>query len=103
MPVGSHVKRASGNRALCEATQQPEIGKGPVDRQTEITPYKSACGKVSRVRHMVPGGSRESLPKRKVRFADNRPEAILGAAEPMAKEAGSPPAIGFERCSFHLP
>jgi len=34
---------------------------------------KSACGKVSRVRHMVPGGSRESLPKRKVRFAD-RPE-----------------------------
>jgi hypothetical protein len=28
-------------------------------------------GKVSRVRHMVPGGSRESLPKRKVRFADD--------------------------------
>ena len=27
--------------------------------------------KVSRVRHMVPGGSRESLPKRKVRFADH--------------------------------
>ena len=35
-----------------------------------ISPGKSACGKVSRVRHMVPGGSRESLPKRKVRFAD---------------------------------
>src|SRR5260370_14378492 len=27
-------------------------------------------GKVSRVRHMDPGGSRESRPKRKVRFAD---------------------------------
>jgi hypothetical protein len=27
--------------------------------------------KVSRVRHMVPGRSRESLPKRKVRFADH--------------------------------
>jgi hypothetical protein len=35
-----------------------------------ISPGKSACGKASRVRHMVPGGSRESLPKRKVRFAD---------------------------------
>ena len=33
----------------------------------------AACGKVSRVRHMVPGGSWESLPKRKVRFADNTP------------------------------
>jgi hypothetical protein len=32
---------------------------------------KSACGKVSRVRHIVPGGSRESLPERKVRFADH--------------------------------
>jgi hypothetical protein len=28
-------------------------------------------GKVSRVHHMVPGGSPESLPKRKVRFVDN--------------------------------
>ena len=41
-------------------------------------------GKVSRVRHMVPGGSRESLPKRKVRFAD-KPEvpqcARLAAAD----------------------
>src|SRR5260370_24509991 len=35
-----------------------------------FSPYKSACGKVSRGRHMVPGGSREYLPKRKVRFAD---------------------------------
>ena len=35
-----------------------------------ISPHKSACGKVSWVRHMVPGGSRESLPKRKVQFAD---------------------------------
>jgi len=34
------------------------------------TPEKSDSGKVSRVRHMVPGGSRESLPKRKVRLAD---------------------------------
>jgi hypothetical protein len=38
-----------------------------------ISPGKSACGKVSRVRHMVPGGSRKSLPKRKVRLAD-KPE-----------------------------
>src|SRR5258708_3611141 len=38
-----------------------------------ISPQKSACGKVSRVGHMVPGGSRESLPKRKVRFADQPP------------------------------
>jgi hypothetical protein len=37
---------------------------------------KSACGKVSRVRHMVPGGSWESLPKRKVRFADNTEPAF---------------------------
>jgi hypothetical protein len=33
----------------------------------------SACGKVSRVRHMVRGGSRESLPKHKVRLADQPP------------------------------
>ena len=39
--------------------------------ETKIGTLKSACGKVSRVRHMVPGGSRESLPERKVRFADN--------------------------------
>jgi hypothetical protein len=37
---------------------------------SQISLAKSACGKVSRVRHMVPGGSRESRPKRKVRFAD---------------------------------
>jgi hypothetical protein len=37
----------------------------------EISNRKSACGKVSQVRHMVPGGSWESLPKRKVRFADH--------------------------------
>jgi hypothetical protein len=35
-------------------------------------------GKVSRLRHMVPGGSRESLPKRKVRFADH-PEVALNS------------------------
>jgi len=35
-----------------------------------FSPEKSDCGKVSRVRHMVPGGSRESLPERKVRLAD---------------------------------
>ena len=43
-----------------------------------ISPGKSACGKVSRVRHMVPGGSRESLPKRKVRFADQPPGTANG-------------------------
>jgi hypothetical protein len=38
--------------------------------EDQIGPDMSACGKVSRLRHMGPGGSRESLPKRKVRFAD---------------------------------
>jgi hypothetical protein len=42
-----------------------------VDVEEQICNAKSACGKVSRIRHMVPGGSRESLPKRKARFADN--------------------------------
>jgi hypothetical protein len=42
----------------------------PSEVWAQISPQKSACSKVSRVRHMVPGGSRESLPKRKVRFAD---------------------------------
>jgi hypothetical protein len=41
-----------------------------LDSRALLGPVKSACGKVSRVRHMVPGGSRESLPERKVRFAD---------------------------------
>jgi hypothetical protein len=39
-------------------------------RPSHFNNGKSACGKVSRVHHMVPGGSRESLPKSKVRFAD---------------------------------
>jgi hypothetical protein len=39
-----------------------------------ITPHKLACGNVYRVRHIVPGGSREPLPQSgKVRFAD-KPE-----------------------------
>jgi hypothetical protein len=42
---------------------------------------KSACGKVSRVRHMVPGGLWESLPKRKVRFADQPDKTLLAAEE----------------------
>ena len=46
--------------------------------ERRIKNEKSACGKVSRVRHMVPGGSRESLPKRKVRFADH-PSAIYNS------------------------
>jgi len=45
-------------------------------RPSHFNNGKSACGKVSRVHHMVPGGSRESLPKSKVRFADN-PHTIL--------------------------
>jgi hypothetical protein len=40
---------------------------------SHINNGKSACSKVSPVRHTVPGGSWESLPKRKVRFAD-KPE-----------------------------
>ena len=45
-----------------------------------ISNDKSACGKASRVRHMVPGGSRESLPKSKVRFADHPGVGKTGAA-----------------------
>src|SRR6266702_5762450 len=52
-----------------------------------ISPGKSACGKVSRVRHMVPGGSRESLPKRKVRFADQPPRTRSAAPAPTRLKA----------------
>jgi hypothetical protein len=51
-----------------------QLTKEPVPRdliEDGISNGKSACGKVSRVRHMVPGESRKSLPERKVRFADN--------------------------------
>ncbi len=68
----------------------------------------SACGKVSRVRHMVPGGSRESLPKRKVRFADDSPRTSSfvshnsvswtgrqsGLGRSPLRDAGSPASTG---------
>src|SRR5260370_37286741 len=54
--------------ALPEETGSNRLGPTfGIPRQSSTRP---ACGKVSRVPHMVPGGSRESLPKRKVRFAD---------------------------------
>src|ERR1700731_4702726 len=46
-----------------------EVAQAVTDKR--IRNAKSACDKVSRIRHMVPGGSRESRPKRKVRFADH--------------------------------
>ncbi len=45
----------------------------PRGADVRISGDKWACGKVSRVLHMVFGGSRESLPKRKVRLADKPP------------------------------
>src|SRR5882762_2985480 len=61
-------------------TNEAELGLHPNHRDNDFLPDQSSeVGKVSRVRHMVPGGSRESLPKRKVRFADKNEAA--GAAD----------------------
>ena len=59
-------------------------------------------GKVSRVRHLVPGGSRESLPKREVRFADYpgvSPQLGLKVllAETVAGSAPHPEVAGLRR------
>jgi hypothetical protein len=73
------VAPAGGTR--CERCASSAGMKSPPPKSSfaqglQIGPQKSACGNVSRVRHMVPGGSRESLPNRKVRVAD-KPRVIL--------------------------
>ena len=51
LPVNGH----QANRACCEPTQQPEIGKDPVDRQVEVTGLWAKIHSRVRIGHDSPG------------------------------------------------